>query len=172
MKTLSWVLGRLIDATTVISAIAVFLMMAHISVDVIGRFFFRSPLPGTLVFVSNYYMVAVAFLSLAYAERRDAHITVEILTERMAMGVQSGLSFSSTLLSAGVFGMLAWRGLGEAQTKYAMGSFMLEQGVRIPVWPSYYLLPVGAGLMFLVLVFKLLRYLRGGEGAAIDADFR
>jgi len=171
VKKISWMLGRLIDATTLLGAIAVFLMMAHITVDVAGRFLFRSPLPGTLVFVSNYYMVAVAFLSLAYAERRDAHISVEILAERLSMGMQSGLSFASTMLSAGIFGILAWRGLGEAQTKHAMGSFMIEQGVRIPVWPSYYLLPFGAGLMFLVLIFKLVRYLRGGEDGAIGSIF-
>jgi TRAP-type C4-dicarboxylate transport system permease small subunit len=171
MQFVERVLGRVVDAVTVLGAVAIFLMMAHITLDVAGRFLFNAPPPGTLVFVANYYMVIVAFLSMAFAERRNQHISVEILTERMALGVQHKLGFGTTLLSAGMFGLLAWRGFGEAGTKFADGSILIEQGVAIPVWPSYFLLPVGAGLMCAVLVFKLLRFVRGGPDAATTVRF-
>ena len=171
MTTIARILGRVVDLTTVLGALAVFLMMAHITADVAGKFLFNEPLPGTLVFVSRYYMVIVAFLSLAFAERRDAHISVEVVAERLAMGVQHRLGFFTTLLSAVIFGLLAWRGLEEAQSKQAIGAFILEQDIAIPVWPSFYLLPLGAGLMSLVLAFKLVRHLYGGADAPVGTRF-
>lgn len=163
MESITRLLGRLIDLVTIVGAIAIVLMMLHITLDVFLRYVFWSPPPGTLVFVSNYYMVAVSFLALAFAERRNAHIAVEVVFEYFPLRFQRLTSCLGAALSALIFGMLAWRGLDEALRKQAIDAFMFEQGLRIPIWPSYYLLPIGAGLMSLVLVFKIIRYLVGGS---------
>lgn len=171
MNMISRLLGRAIDLTTVVGAIAVALMMVQITADVIGKFIFLSPVPATITLVSNYYMVVVAFLPLAYAERGNGHITVEVLTELMPMPVQRHLGAFATLLSALVFALLTYRTFPEAMNKQDIGTFIMEQGTKVPTWPSYYLLPIGTGLMVLVLLFKLVRYVRGGEGSATSARF-
>ena len=76
-------LGRLANALAFLGGIAVVLMMLHICADVIAKYVFNSPIPGTLEIVSNYYMVATVFLPLALVERKNAHIAVEILSQHL-----------------------------------------------------------------------------------------
>ena len=66
MQTLGRLLSYLINAVTVLAGLSVALMMVHITVDVISRYVFNYPLPGTITVVSNFYMVLVAFLPLAF----------------------------------------------------------------------------------------------------------
>ena len=56
-----WLSG-LTDFTTLIGGLAIALMMLHITADVVLRFLFSSPPPGTITYVSNYYMVIAAFV--------------------------------------------------------------------------------------------------------------
>jgi len=154
-------LGRAVNLTSVIGTIAVGLMMLHITVDVVGKFIFSQPVPATITMVSSYYMVVVAFLPLALAERRNAHISVEVLTELFPPRMQYHINGLTYLLSAAVFGLLAYRGFTNAYNKQDMGSFIMEQGTKVLIWPGHYLLPIGAALMVLVLVFKFISYLSG-----------
>ena len=111
--------------------------------------------------VSNYYMVVVAFLPLALAERRNSHISVEVLTELFPARVQHHINGLTYVLSGAVFGLLAYRGFTDAFKKQDMGSFIMEQGTKVLIWPGHYLLPIGAALMVLVLLFKFISYLSG-----------
>jgi TRAP-type C4-dicarboxylate transport system permease small subunit len=171
MEFLTRLIGRIIDATTVIGAVAVALMMIQITADVVAKFVFLAPLPATITMVSNYYMVIVAFLPLAFVERRDGHITVEVVTEFMPARLQRNLAVWATALSAVVFALLTWRGLHDATAKYDIGAFIMEQGVKVEIWPSHFILPAGTALMSLVLVFKIIRYLTGGREAATTVRF-
>ncbi len=171
MPVTTRLLGTTIGAATLIGASAVALMMLHITADVIAKFVFSWPLPGTIAIVSQYYMVAVVFVPLAFAERRNMHISVEVLAEHFPFPVQRRLNFGATTFSVAVFGMLAWRGLEEAVRKQDVGTFIIEQGVRIDTWPAYYLVPLGTGLMVLTLVYKLARYLRGGPESDTSVPF-
>lgn len=171
MDVIERVLARILDGVTFIGIVAVFLMMAHITLDVVMRFLLNDPPPGTLIIVSRYYMVIVAFLSLAFAERRSGHINVEIVSECLPLPVQNTFNLLGTILSLVIFAMLAWRGFEEGMKKQQIGAFALEQDVLIPIWPSYYLLPIGAGLMCLVLIFKIVRHLIGGPDETVLEPF-
>jgi TRAP-type C4-dicarboxylate transport system permease small subunit len=154
-------LERAIGLTSIIGSIAVGLMMVHITADVVGKFVFFSPVPATITMVSNYYMVVVAFLPLALAERRNSHISVEVLTELFPARVQHHINGLTYVLSGAVFSLLAYRGFTDAFKKQDMGSFIMEQGTKVLIWPGHYLLPIGAALMVLVLLFKFISYLSG-----------
>jgi len=155
-------LGWIVQAATWLAAAAAVLMMVHISVDVISKYVFRTPLPGTITIVSNYYMVLVAFLPLAFAERRNGHIGVEVLTTRFPARVQRILNILSLLFCAAVFAALTWQSWIEAGRALAIGAFEIEFDVKLLTWPARYLLPLGAGLMTAALLAKAaLALLRG-----------
>lgn len=165
------IMGGTISAATVVGVTAVALMMFHITADVLSKLLLSWPLPGTIAIVSHYYMVALVFVPLAFAERRNAHISVEVLVEHMPLIVQRRLNGLATVFSVFVFGILAWRGLLEANRKFGVGSFIMEQGTRIDTWPAYYLVPLGAGLMVVTLLYKLGRSLRDGPDRDLDKPF-
>jgi len=161
MQAVGRILGRCIDVTSFIAGIAVILMMVQITIDVIGKYLYNLPIPATIAIVSNYYMVVVAFLPLALAERRNSHISVELVTDLLPQRAQRHIFSWTHLYSAVVFAFLTYAGWREATTKHAISAFIIEHGQRIPTWPSYYLLPIGCGLMSLMLLFRFLAYLTG-----------
>lgn len=167
MNALGKVLSRLVDAVTVLSGLAIALMMLHITADVIARYAFNYPLPGTITVVSNFYMVLVAFLPLAFAEQKAAHISVEVVTERLPGWLQKHLAGWMLLVSAAVFALLTARTWQEATAKHAINASIVQGEDMIPVWPTYFFLPLGCGLMFLVTLYKFAVY-AGGARSGLD----
>ena len=166
-------LQRLVDATgsalALIAGIAATLMMLHVFADVLARALFNAPLTGTIVFVSNWYMVALVCLPLAFVERNDGHISVDVLTGLLAPKAQGLLATAIRPLSAAVFAIVAYASFLEAETQRALGRFILEQQSRFDVWPGYYFMPLGYGLASLHLALRFIRDLTGGRPQADDA---
>jgi TRAP-type C4-dicarboxylate transport system permease small subunit len=163
MIALGRILARTTDFTLIVGLIAVGLMMLHITIDVAGKWLLNEPVPATIAMVSSYYMVVIAFLPIAYAETRNSHITVEVLTELFPMRTQMHLYSWSYAISALIYGLLTYRMWHEAMRAQGNGTFIMEQSTKLLVWPSYYLLPLGCGLMTLVLVYRFILYLTGAK---------
>jgi TRAP-type C4-dicarboxylate transport system permease small subunit len=138
-------------------------MMMHITIDVAGKFILNEPVPATIALVSSYYMVVIAFLPIAFAETRNSHITVEVLTELFPMRTQMHLYSWSYALSALIYGLLTYRMWHEAVRAQGNGTFIMEQSTKLLTWPSYYLLPIGCGLMTVVLVYRFILYVTGAK---------
>ena len=163
MYKLGRLLSRITDVTTIVGGLAIALMMVHITLDIVCRFIFNTPIPGTITIVSNYYMVIAAFVPLAFAEQKDAHISVEVFTERLPGFIQRHLAGWCLLLSAIVFGLLTVRNWQEAIVKMNIGASIVQGDTSIVIWPTYFFLPVGFGLMTIVLVYKFVAYLTGAR---------
>lgn len=163
MFALGRLLAKCTDLTLIVGLVAVGLMMLHITIDVAGKFIFNVPVPATIAMVSSYYMVVVAFLPIAFAETRNSHITVEVLTELFPMRIQKHLYSWSYVISALVYGLLTYRMWHEAVRAQGNGTFIMEQSTKLVTWPSYYLLPIGCGLMTLVLIYRFVLYMTGAK---------
>ncbi|WP_323042834.1 TRAP transporter small permease [Gemmobacter sp.] len=161
-------LGRAIGLTTALGIVAVLLMMLHISTDVIAKYLLGMPMPGTITVVSNYYMVLVAFLPLAFTERKNAHISVEVITEHFPAWLQGGLKIVSLLFCLAIFGALTWQSWIEAGRARTVGAFEIEQNVKLLIWPARYLLPLGCGLMTATLLLRLVIALRRGPVRSLE----
>ena len=162
-------LSRITNLISIIGGLAIALMMLHITADVAGRYFFNNPIPGTITIVSYYYMSIAAFIPLAFAEQKDAHISVEVITERLPAWMRNNLERFAMLCSLVVFSFLAVRTFGEAQGKYALGASIVQGDSDISVWVTYYTLPLGAGLMTLMVLYKLINSFLSSE-SGLDSD--
>lgn len=156
MISIGKALSGLVSAASFISTICIVLMMLHVTADVTFRYLLNQPLPGTLTIVAHYYMIIVTFVALGVAEKQNAHITVEVIAEMLPPVVQRVLGWLSFVLTAGVFMLLAWRGFEIAMSKTKIGAAIEQGSDMIPVWQSYWAVPIGAGLFALVAVYKLI----------------
>lgn len=139
---------------------ALLLMMLHITADVTARYLFNSPLHGTVEIVPTYYMVATVFLPLALIEKMNGHISVELISQhlpRRAQEIQIGVV---ALLSAAYFAAFTWQTWGDALKKFAVKEVSLGS-IAITVWPTRFYVPIGCGLIALMLVFKAIQLFRG-----------
>jgi TRAP-type C4-dicarboxylate transport system permease small subunit len=154
------VLGGISTILAWIGGFALILMMLHIAADVVARYIFNAPLHGTVEIVSAYYMVAVVFLPLAMIERLNGHIVVELATQHLPRRAQDVLIGIVALASALYFAAFAWRTWGDALNKFAVGESALGT-VQVTVWPTRFYLPIGCGLITLVLLHKAFRLFAG-----------
>ncbi|MBV0911067.1 TRAP transporter small permease [Anianabacter salinae] len=147
----------------IIAALAVVMMMVQVSLDVLLDLLFNTPVPGTLTLVSSYYMPLITFLPLAFVERNENHIAVEVVTQFFAPRGQKHLFGWTFLFCCIVCGMLTHATWIEAVDKFHIGSFSIERGVKIVNWPVRFSAPAGYGLMCLLFALKFLAYLLGAK---------
>ena len=150
MKLIASVISAVITLTASLAGIIVLMLVAHVTIDVVMRFAFDTPLNSTILYVSAFYMVAIAFLPLAAVEQNDSHIAVELLVERFPTKVQSFLAGLALLLTCIVTATVAIRTGDEALAKFIGGSYSIEAGGKVTTWPTYLALPLGFGLMSIV----------------------
>ncbi|MBO0764536.1 MAG: TRAP transporter small permease [Hyphomicrobiaceae bacterium] len=140
-----------------IALIAGFLMMIHVGADVTGRTAFNHPLQGTTEIVSGWYMVAICYLPWAWLTRNDNHIVAGIF-ERIGtawFGYWVEVFVKIVMLVYVV--IFAWQTGTRAVAQTRAGEVWEAAGGFIPVWPSRWALPVGAGLMAIYLVLRIIR---------------
>ncbi len=144
----------------IIAALALGLMMLHVTADVVGKYAFNSPIPGTAEVVASYYMVSAVFLPLAWVEIREGSIMVEILYDLLPGLGRRICLFLATVLSAVFYGGLAWLSWAPAVKAWQIGE-VVEGTWRVVVWPTKFLLPIGLALACVVMVLRLVEIVRG-----------
>jgi TRAP-type C4-dicarboxylate transport system permease small subunit len=142
-----------------LGGVGVLLLLVNVLVDVTSRYLLNRPIPGTIEYVSFWYMVAIAFFGLAVAERDDEHIDAPIVFDRLPAVVRRELTVFSKVLFIVVLLAMAWWGLEEATRQYAVR----ERGgaAGVPVWPTRFFVPVGAVACAAEVAIRLVRSLRG-----------
>jgi len=144
----------------IIAALALLLMMAHVTADVIGKYVFNAPIPGTAEVVASYYMVATVFLPLAWVEITEGSIIVELLYNLFGRRAKALALFIATGLSAMFYGGLALLLWEPATQAWRIGE-IVEGTWRVVIWPTKFLLPIGLGLACIVMALRLFEIVGG-----------
>ncbi|MCM2563383.1 TRAP transporter small permease [Lutimaribacter sp. EGI FJ00014] len=145
-------------------------MMLHVTADVLGRYLFNAPLPGTIVVVANYYMIILVFIALGVAEEKRAHISVEFLTDLMSERPRAAFSVLASALTIAVTVILMIAGWSEAMKKTRGGATMEQGSQMIEIWQSYWLIPLGAALMALIAAYRVIATITGAKSGLSETD--
>lgn len=157
------VLRRLSDITLVIAGLALFAMMVQVSADVLLKYVANKPIPGTLEFVSAYYMVAGVFLPIAAVELTRSSIAVDVAYQFMPRKMQAACMFIVLVGCIGLYLLLAYTSFGDAMRSYRIGEVMMGN-VLVSVWVSRFILPVSFLLAGLVCLLHLWRFITDPKG--------
>lgn len=143
------------------SSICMLFMAVVVAVNVIGRYFFRSPLPATIEYVGLAAAVLIS-LSLLPTELAEKNISVPIIIEKLGPRALKIFKVCSLVFSLCVVGILMWTG---AINGFEMFSQHEKTAVlSVPLGPFRLIWAFGCLLMFVVLVIHLIGALReGGE---------
>jgi TRAP-type C4-dicarboxylate transport system permease small subunit len=69
-----------------------------------------------------------------------------------------------------VFGILFYQTWLDALDKMRVGTFMIELDYKIPIWASYFFLPVGFALVVAVLLYRIVATLTGARSGLGEAS--
>lgn len=156
-------LDRLAGFFTILACLVVLAMMLHVCADIIMRGVFNAPLFGTTEIVSAYYMVALAFLPIAWISRMRGHIIVELFTSHLAprrVRLIDGLAGIVTLIYVGTF---CWQVIHTALEKTRIREAWESASGQIQIWPSRWLIPAGFGVMLAYVAIHLMQDLRAAR---------
>jgi tripartite ATP-independent transporter DctM subunit len=138
----------------IVSTIAAGIMALPITLDVLARFAFEKSVPG-IVEIEEYFMIIIVFLSLAYAQKKEGHIAIDLLTGKLSVGVNSLLNTFNSLTCTVFFSLVTWQTIVVALNKTGQYSTML----KIPISVFLALTAFGLLLLVLSLLGQFLRHL-------------
>jgi len=139
------ILDRIAQGLLVCAAMLGFFLSFIVCTDVIGRYFFNSPLKGTPEIVSMA-IVIIAYLQAAYAIRSGGMIAVDAFYENYPVRLKSLVSLIGSLLGIFMFSLIFFGSYERAIDAWVTGEFEGEGALRVPAWPAKWALVIGTGL--------------------------
>ncbi|MCW1934985.1 TRAP transporter small permease [Pararhodobacter zhoushanensis] len=161
MNGLSRLTYHLMRVLFLLGSAAVVLMMLHIGVDVLARALMGRPTVGMVETVTNYYMIAVCFLPLAFVQVEGGHLTVDSFTQALPGPALRIVTIGALLVAAGITGLLTWHSAISAIHKTQTGEYTDLSVVDFPLWPARWLLVLGYGATFVTLCLQIILGLAG-----------
>jgi TRAP-type C4-dicarboxylate transport system permease small subunit len=159
-------LGALLAGLNTFASLWVVLLVAIISLDVIGRTAFNFPLPGVPE-VTRLSLVAVFWLQMAHTLRIGGHLRTTTLLDRFGERGRRTVIVGNALIGCVLLGAIAYWGYFDAVRAWETDEFEGEEPVRVPTWPLWWALTVGAALT--ALQYMIFAY-RGARYGTIDGD--
>lgn len=148
---------RITMVLALLGTLGIVAMMLHVTLDVLLRSSINVSAPATLELVTRYYMVLLALLPLGWVERQRQMISVELFTDFLSPRLQQWNLGLVTLLSIAIYTVFAIATWGKAMEQYDTGAYVMSLDTRIPVWPSYFVLPLSFALAAYVCVMRVVQ---------------
>ena len=149
-------LSKIEDFLVLFVGISIFIVMILTSIQIISRVV-GYPWPAFLE-LSELAISIFAFLGVAFAQRMDAHIRMELLVANLKGRIKWTIEFIATFCAFIVIGILIYYSSLFAIDAYVIGDSTMDY--LFPTWPAKILVPIGFTIWFLRLFLELIGYLR------------
>jgi TRAP-type C4-dicarboxylate transport system permease small subunit len=150
--------------------LGVFLLLVMTVGDVLGRFFFNHPIPGTFE-LTKLFLALTVFFSLPISQYMGENLGITIIYDRLPRRGKGVLDFIGAVISIVIFSVAFSQILKYAARMKAANT--ITSVLRLPLYPWIYLASIG----ILILVIALLRdlmvsinELKGGEHKGGEND--
>jgi TRAP-type C4-dicarboxylate transport system permease small subunit len=163
MRRLGTLQDILLAGLAIIGAIATTLLMLHVVADVAMRNLFNRPIPATYEVVVNYYMVAMAFVPLAWIEKTGGMVQVEVINGMLSPRMRLLSDILVAVIAVAIYATLAWVTWNAAVGRTNVGAFVMANQTRVITWPAYWLPPLGFGLAAISVALRGFRLALGGK---------
>jgi TRAP-type C4-dicarboxylate transport system permease small subunit len=154
MQTLDHILERVTYYAIFVAGIITLLMACATTYGVVMRYVFHRPEHYTYE-IGIFCLISSVTLSLAYIQRQDRNIRVDFISNRFSPYSQ-GVLLNIIVPLIGLFyvGLLVWKSFGDAWYSLSIGD-RTYSAWGPPVGPMKLFVPIGAGLLCLVLIAQL-----------------
>jgi TRAP-type C4-dicarboxylate transport system permease small subunit len=135
----------MIAGLAVLGGVALGLMALWITYDVVARYIFRAPTEwaGDL---AEYTLLWTTFLGSPWLIRRNGHIMVELVVDRLPHRLRDGVLRVGWCAAAVAAGIFAYQSGIKTLAFYDAGR-MVSRSWEVPLFAPYLAMPLGAALM-------------------------
>ncbi|MFC1980205.1 TRAP transporter small permease subunit [Chloroflexota bacterium] len=143
------------------AAALIVLLMLGICADVIFRYFFNNPIDW-MGEISGYFLVGVAFLGTAWGLGQNAHVSMDILVDKLKPRAQVYLNIFTSIIGALACLCAVCFGVQATWSWYQSG-YISPTIHGFPLTPVVAIIPVGFILLFLQFIRRAYDYHRSWE---------
>ena len=149
---------RVEQALLALAAVTILLMMMLTAVDVVGRYFLSSPVPGAFE-LTEFAMAIAIFAALPVVVLRKAQVTADLVSGSLGRLGTYLLGLVTDLAGLALFSLLAWRLWieGIEVARYGTTAGILH----LPLAPLAFYAAVLSGVSALVHLHHLVTRIRG-----------
>lgn len=151
--------NRVVRATnivvTAVAYLAGFVLLALMlltTADVVGRYFFNSPIIGVFD-LTHFAVLVMVFLGLAYCGFQGGHIVIELLYDRLSPSTARVLLRLINFVGCMLFLLIAWR--SAVQSVDVREFREASQLLVIPFYPFYWVVAFGSVLFAWVMALRI-----------------
>ncbi|MEV9640783.1 TRAP transporter small permease subunit [Mammaliicoccus sciuri] len=138
----------------VLSAAALFIMMVWIFADVIMRYFFNSPIAGTMEITSEYFMVIIVYLGISYTLKHNGHVKVDLLESKLSKSFKVALSIFKDLLVLIILGLMLVSNINLFFDYYERGITSVGS-IEYLLAPAFLVMALGVLMVIARLIFNV-----------------
>ncbi len=132
-------------------------MLILISADIVGNKVFKSPVPGSIEFVSYLGVIVIAG-AISHTQVIGGHIEVEFLVRRFSKRAQHIVRSIMSLLGILLFAVITWRSIDYGIKLELSGEVSMT--MEMPFYPFIYFIALCSIWVCLVLVVQLMKNIR------------
>ena len=129
-------------------------MMCLVTANVFGRYLFKAPIMGALEF-TEFFMVAIVYLSLSHTQRTKSHITIDILTSRFSKRKQTVCETITFVAAFLFFAGIAWQ-----SSRMTIDAYRIKEvtfgTIEFPIYPSKLFVPWGSLTICVRLILDMI----------------
>lgn len=148
-------------AGALVSGVAIFGMMLFIVADVVTRNLIGGSIPGSFEVAENYFLPLAVFPALGYVYASGVLPKMDMVLRRVTPRLRAATVHTLVVLELVIYAVLI-----VYSTQYAVSGAVRDVafpagGSLYPLYPLFFLVPLGVGLMLVETVFVLVRNLAG-----------
>lgn len=158
---------RLSKFCMILAAVVAFMLVFIIIADIVGRNVFNSPLNGVREIVANT-IVMIVFLQAGYAIRSRSMLKADFVIVHFPKLFRRVALAGGYLLGAAFFLTIVTGGWDLAVHSWTAGEYEGEGALRVPSWPTRFMILFGGGLAS--LNYFVMAYLDVFRPDQLDAE--
>ena len=164
MKILAKVGGifdRTIDLLFLLATVLIVFLMLSVSADVVMRYFLGRPI-FWVPEITEYSLLWITFLGTAWLLKKEGHIKMEFVIDRLSPRARVILNVITSILCAILCLGLVWAGAKFTWDNFQLGYFV-QTVLEPPKFIILLIIPVGSFLLFVQFMRRTYGYLQARE---------
>ena len=153
-STLRKIVEKIATIMDYLACVLICILCLWVTVDVIGRTLFHTPIPGTAELAANS-IVAILFFEIALVEVRGKNLRSDIFLRKFGPVCQGIIETISTLFGLVIFAGGSYFCINGMLLSWRIQEYDGEGALQIPTYLFKTVVAVGCVLMVIVLLFSL-----------------
>lgn len=149
----------------VFAGILVIFMMLAVDSEIVMRYFWGRPIVWVTE-ITEYCLLFITFLSAAWLLKRDKHVRMDLVLNKLEPNVRAISNIITSILGALVCLALTWFGTWVTIESFQLG-YAMSSELETPEFIILSIIPIGSFMLFiqfLRMAYGLFRYRRTGSG--------